>query len=188
MSGMKRFEPLRELLVENLIDSVFSANGRRCVRLKEEGADARLNKVDILDVPNGSILIKLDEVEQPKTLFKGKRGERQRCDYVLLTRFKGTPFLVFFELKSRTVKKKEVTKQFKGAECLMDYCDAALNRFFHQNDLLKACEKRFVVFFKPAIAKQATRQATPAMSNASPETPFKYAAPRNPSLKALISL
>jgi hypothetical protein len=188
MSGMKRFDPLRDLLVENLVHAVFPANGRRCVCLKEGGVDARLKKVDILDVPKGSILIKLDEVDQPKSLFKGKKGERQRCDYVLLTSFKGKPFLVFFELKSRTVKKKEITKQFKGAECLMDYCDAALNRFFHQKDLLKDCEKRFVVFFKPAIAKQATRKATPALSNTSPETPFKYAAPRNPSLKALISL
>lgn len=184
---MTRISVLRTLLMDNLVEPVSQKNGRCFVRLRETGADARLKRVDILDIPEGSVLVKLDGVDQPKSLFKGKYGERQRCDYLLVTVVNNRPFLVFFEMKTRVVKDSEVARQFKGAECLVDYCNAALNRFHGQDNLLDQCEKRFVVFYKPSLAKQRTRPVFPGNANNSPESPLKYPSPQNPSLMALVN-
>lgn len=177
---------LRTLLNDDLLSTVSKKDGRRFVQLKETGADAKLKRVDICDLPEGSLLINLDKFEQPKSLFKGTLGERQRCDYVLITSLGAQPMLVFIELKSATVKASEIERQFKGAECIIDYCDATLNRFHDQNGLLKQCEKRFVVFYRPRLAKLRTRPVSIARKNDTPERAFRYPAPHNPTLRALV--
>lgn len=140
---MKRFEPLKALLMDNLMSRAQTQHGRTFVRLKESGTDAKLKHVDIYDVDPDSILIKLDDADPPTTLFKGIKGERQRCDYVLVTVLENTTLLVFFEMKSRVAKDADITRQFKGAACLLDYCEAALNRFHDQPDLLAIVEPEF---------------------------------------------
>jgi hypothetical protein len=185
---MTRFTPLKTLLMDNLVEPIAQKDTRFFVRLKETGPAAKLKRVDIFDIPEGSILIKLDQVRQPDTLFKGSLGERRRCDYVLVTDFDNHPVMVFIELKSRAVKDSEVTRQFKGAECLLDYCNSALDRFHGQNNLLGQCRKCFVVFYKPSVAKQRTRPVFSGNKRNSSESPLKYPSPRNPSLKALVNL
>lgn len=185
---MNRFASLRDLLMTNLFETVSHKHGHTFVRLKETGVDAKLKQIDIYDIHQDSIVLKLDQVDQPSTLFKGEKGERQRCDYVLVTIYNNNPFVVFIEIKSKVAKNAEITRQFKGAECLMDYCNSALNRFHDQHNVMLACEKRFVVFYKPSIAKRRTRPVNPCPANKSPESPLKYPAPHNPSLNALVCL
>ncbi len=139
---------LRSLLVDDLFGEVSEKDGRRFIRLKETGANAKLKKVDIYDIPADSLLIKLDKYKQPKSLFKGENGERKRCDYVLATAIDDRPLLVFMEMKSTTVKDSEIQRQFKGAECVLDYCDAVLDRFHGHDGVLRQCEKRFVILYK----------------------------------------
>jgi len=178
---------IRELLVDDIIGEFGNDHGRSFARLRETGAEAKLKKVKVFDVPDSSILINLDRCEQPKTLFRNEKGQRQRCDYVLLTIFNNREFMIFIEMKSTTVKDTEVQRQFKGAECIMDYCNAALNRFHDQRNLLSAFQKRFVVFYKPrSIAKRTTRLQCPTQMNDTPEKAFKYPDPHNPSLKCLV--
>ncbi|MDY0378825.1 MAG: hypothetical protein RBR01_10375, partial [Desulfobacterales bacterium] len=124
---------LRSMLVDDLFGTISENNGRRFARLKESGDSAKLKQVDIYDVPKGSLLLKLDKCDQPKTLFKGKQGERQRCDYILVTSMDNNPMLVFIEMKSAALKIAEIERQFKGAECVLDYCDAILTRFHGQS-------------------------------------------------------
>ncbi len=179
---------LLALLVDGLFGIISEKDGRRFARLQESGMEASLKRVDICDVPDGTLILNLDKYEQPKSLFKGKQGERQRCDYVLITALENQPFLIFIELKSKTLKNSEIERQFKGAECVMDYCDAALDRFHGQNGLLRQCQKRFVVFYRPHLAKQRTRPVIPSQKNDSPQRALKYPAPQNPSLKRLVVL
>lgn len=179
---------LRDLLMDDLFGTITVKDGRRFARLKETAGDSKLKQVDIYDLPEGSLLLKLDHIEQPKTLFKGKKGERQRCDYLLVTKIDTRSFLVFIEMKSSTAGDSEIVRQFKGAECIFDYCDAALNRFHDQDGFLRKFEKRFVVFYRPRLAKQRTRPAILSHRNDTPERPLKCAAPHNPSLKTLVAL
>ncbi len=179
-------EALRELLVDDIIGDIIHEHGICSVRLREKGSDAKLKQVDLLGIPENSVLIKLDAYEQPLSLFKGRKGERKRCDYILFTVLDGKGYALFIELKSAKLKKPEYICQFKGAECVVDYCHSALQRF-HNHDRLKAFSKRFVVFYRPRIAKLRTR-SQPTIGNTSPEKALRYPAPHNPSLRKLLAL
>ena len=180
-------EALRKLLVDDILDDIIHEHGICCsVRLRETGKEAKLKRVDIRGVPEKSVLIKLDAYDQPLSLFKGNKGERQRCDYILFTVLDGQGYTLFIELKSAKIKKTEYVCQFKGAECVVDYCHSALKRF-HDHDKLKTFNKRFVVFYKPRIAKQRTRPQSPAGS-ITPEKALLYPSPHSLSLRSLIAL
>lgn len=180
--------PLRALLAKDIVVEVSEMNGRGFARLHETGADAKLKQVDIFDVPENSVLLHLEQYEQPKSLFKGKKGERKRCDYVLVTAIGNRPLLLFIEMKSAKLETSELVRQFKGAECIMDYCDAALTRFHDQDRVLARCAKRFVIFYRPRLSKTRTRPVFPSKDNDSPEKALRYPAPRCPSLHALVAL
>ena len=185
---MRNLKVVKDLLVNDLLGELGNEQGRCFAQLKEDAADAKLKMIRIFDVSPGSILINLDKVEQPRTLLRNEKGQRQRCDYVLLTICENRPLMLFVEIKSSTVSKAEIQRQFKGAECMMDYCDAVLNRFHDQDNLLGSFLKRFVVFYKPRIAKRATRSHGPPQKNDIAERAFRYPSPHNPSLKSLVHL
>ncbi len=184
---MESLDALRELLVDDIQGEFGDEHGVHYARLRERSPEAKMKKVNIHGVPEGSILIKLDRYEQPSTLFRNDKGQRQRCDYVLFTMVNGRGFALFIELKSGKVKKSEIIRQFKGAECIIDYCHAALKRFHNHDKLLNTFSKRFIVFYKPRVAKQRTRPKLSA-DNTSPQKAMKYPNPHNPSLKSLLAL
>ncbi len=179
---------MRELLVDEIVSSAGAEHGRCFALLKEDAPDSKLKPVKIFDVSPNSVLIKLDKSEQPKTLLQEGRGQRQRCDYVLLTIYQDRPLMLFVEMKSRTAKKPEIQRQFKGAECIMDYCNSVLKRFHDQEDFLGQFQKRFIVFYKSGLTKQRTRPVLHPHKNDTPERAYKYPNPYNPPLKSLISL
>lgn len=184
-----QIEPaLKELFATNLYVSTFVKHGRNCVRLKETGKNARLREVTIMDLPTDSIVLNIEKFEQPKTLFRGKNGECKRCDYILALAKENRRFLLFIEMKSGRFKESGVQQQFKGSECVMDYCNAVLERFHSQNGLFKSYEKRFVIFYKPSLAKRTTQPFKKSTKNDSPERALKYPSPHNPSIKTLLGL
>ena len=184
---MESLEALRDLLVPSILGNVIHDHGINYAKLREQSPNAKLNKVDISGVSNGAILIKLDKYEQPGSLFNDHRGQRQRCDYVLFTMFNGRGFALFIEIKSLKIKKAEYIRQFKGAECVIDYCHSALKRFHDHDQLLNNFEKRFVVFYKPRIAKKRTRHIKPS-NGKNRENALLYPDPFKPPLKSLLAL
>ena len=184
---MESLDALRELLVADIHGEFVNDHGSHYARLRERAPGAKLRKVDIHGVPEDSILMKLDGYDQPASLFKDDKGQRQRCDYVLFTMVNGRGFALFIELKSAKVKKTEIIRQFQGAECVIDYCHAALKRFHNHDQLLNTFSKRFIVFYKPRVAKQRSRPKLSA-DNTSPQKAMKYPNPYNPSLKSLLAL
>lgn len=189
---MANLESLNELLVDKIKGTICINNGRRFAMLKESEKDSKLKRVDIYDVPEGSILIKLDQFNQPDSLFKSHKGQCKRCDYVLVTTIENIDILLFIEMKSSKIRNIEIEQQFKGAECVIDYCDAVLNRFHNQDDLLKKHAKRFVIFYKPYISKKSTRSKRSKVPlpqrNDTPEQAYRYPAPIRPSLQKLVYL
>jgi len=186
---MPQIDPLlKELFADKLYVSTFVEHGRNCVKLKETGKNARLREVTIIDLPSDSIVVKIDKFEQPKTLFKGKNGECRRCDYILALAKENRRFLLFIEMKSGRLNNVEIQQQFKGSECVIDYCDAVLERFHGQDDVFKSYEKRFVIFYKPNLAKRTTQPFRKPAKNVSPEKALKYPSPHNPSIKMLLGI
>jgi hypothetical protein len=186
---MAELQSLDELLVDKM-KGFISNNGRRFAILKECGIESKLKRIDVYDVPEGSILINLDRYDQPDSLFKNHKGQRKRCDYVLVTTVENRDILLFIEMKSARIKNIEIEQQFKGAECVIDYCDAVLNRFHGQDNLLKKHIKRFVIFYKSySIAKRPTRPPkSPQQSNDIPKRAYLYPDPIRPSLHTLVYL
>ncbi|MGR3219609.1 MAG: hypothetical protein ACUZ8H_07310 [Candidatus Anammoxibacter sp.] len=185
---------LKELFQDKILGNVGEKYGRCFVRLKEKDKKAKLNKIDIYDVPNDSMLIKLDVVDPPHSLFKTGKGECKRCDYILIMNKENRSILLFIEIKSvkelRTPSK--IRNQFRGAECIIDYCNATLRRFHNKNNFFDKFNKYFVVFYKPSLAKLTTRQTQEtviqSVCNNTPERMLKYPSPHNPSLYKLINL
>lgn len=119
-----------------------------------------------------------------KFSFDGKKGlspylsqsgdHLKACDYVLLARIDDQNYLIFIEMKSESINKNRVSKQFMSSICFMDYCSSILNRF-HDSDLLEKCQKRFVVFYKsPPIPKTTTllRMTTMGHAHDLPDNPM----------------
>ncbi|MEO5357244.1 MAG: hypothetical protein H7844_08095 [Nitrospirae bacterium YQR-1] len=182
-----------DLIVNNILVQFGMKNGKLFAVLKESGTETKLKKVEISDIPENSVLIKLDGYEEPKTLFKSNKGQLKRCDYVLLTRVGNQGIMLFIEMKSQRFSDKDIEKQFKGALCVMDYCNAVLNRFHNKEDILSLFEKRFIVFYTLPIPKRPTRPAksvnlpvNPPVRHNKPESPLKIANPYNPFFKSLI--
>lgn len=178
---------LRRLLVESIIGEIVFENGARHVYLKETSHEAKLKSVIIRHIPEKSLLVKLDGYKQPVSLFSGSKGERKRCDYILFTLIDGKGYALFIELKSKTLKKTEYAAQFKGAECVIDYCHAALKRFYNYHRLIESFNRRFFVFYKPpSIAKQRTRLKLTS-GNTSPDKAM-HCPVSDLSLKKLLAL
>jgi len=184
---------LNDLFTDKLLGKFGEKNGRHFARLKETDKGEKLKQIDIFDVPEGSVLINLDKAEPPHSLFKKGKGKCRRCDYVLITKTKYKHIMLFIEMKSaKRVPVSDVKKQFWGAECVIDYCNATLKRFHDQTDFFGKYEKRFVVFYKPSISKKTTRlprkisHGKITKTNDKPEDMLKYRAPINPSLRSLI--
>jgi len=183
---------IRDLLCDELFCDISEIHGRPFVHLKERDTSAKLVKIDLLDVPKGSMVVNLDESKSPaKSLFKKSCGQRRCCDYVIVTKKEGRKILLFIEMKSaKQVDVRDVKQQFRGAECIIDYCDATLKRF-HANESLSAqVEKRFVVFYRPNLAKRGTRPIPIPIEargkNTTPDNMLKYPAPHFPSINSLI--
>ncbi len=185
---MAELDVVQQLLMNNLFIPLHDEHGRKAVLLKETDVGAKLRKVKVLDLDPDTVVIELDKADQPATLFKEGKGQRKRCDFVLLTKVKGQKIALFVEMKSESLNNGRIKKQFRGAECLMDYCDAVLNRFYDQENLLEGYIKRFVLFYKNSINKTRTRPVKPTKNNDTPENMFKYANPINPSINHLVVL
>lgn len=183
---------LRNLFNDEIIGGIGTENNRNFVRLKEKSENAELKKVDIYDVPDNSLLIKIDATKPPHSLFKTNKGECRRCDYILISEIENKPILLFIEMKStkKIREPSEIIKQFHGAECIIDYCNAILERFHNKKMFFNDFNKYFVVFYKPRIAKRNTRPAKEKAAhpgrNNTPESMLKYPSPHNPSLNQLI--
>jgi hypothetical protein len=174
---------------ENLLRTVL--NGALFVRIKkkdndytakieEKSKDAKLKTFSLSGLPGNAILLKWDKFKVDGLFEKGQ-GQCKRCDFLLLTVNNKKRFAVFIELKSRIKKQPEEEKyirQFKGGECLLDYVESVLNRFYGKNNFFSDYKKQFVVFFPQIpLDKKPTTQL--AGSHSTPEKALEYGVQNN---------
>jgi len=177
---MNRLSSLKSLLVDSLFELVVPKSGWTFARLTEKDHPGGAYEIRVNGVAENSILLKMDKVPQPKCIFKGSKGERRRCDYLLFTVFNGNPIILFMELKSKRGNIAESSRQFKGALCFIDYCDSALRHFHGQLNLLGGLGKFFVVFYHMPLNKKPTNHfVSPRKPNTEPDTAFLCAYPPN---------
>jgi len=182
---MTDLQILRDVLNDGLFIQLEPDGQEYTVKLVEKDPSAKLKKVILEGLHANTVILKIDKTNTQK-VFKAGRGQLKRCDYLIFTKINNRRYAFFIELKSRN--KDEYIKQFKGAECIVDYCDSVLNRFYNKTGLLAQFEKRFVLFYKTSIDKRPTRPSPPVMKNDSPEKSYKYSDPHTVRIDNLVRL
>ena len=172
---MAELDVLGQLLCEDLFDDTKPESGGWSADLREPDHQAKLKTVCIRGLPEGTVVLKL-HCKCWKSLLRPECSHLSLCDYLLLSRMGSRKVALFVELKSKRPGRDKPIHQFKGAECLVDYCDAALERFHDHKDLLQSYAKHFVVFYITRANKTPTRPQRPP-SNSTPESFLKCANP-----------
>ena len=138
---------IKKLLDSSAVIMPNDDSGVLEMRLKETDPKAKLRLVRIRGVPKNSLLIKVDGAAPLNDLLSSERGIRQRCDYILLTEKKDVPVLVYCEMKSTSVRPSEVTRQFKGGVCIVQYFDSLLSEFLETSNFFSGIKEVFFVAF-----------------------------------------
>lgn len=124
---------LEELLNPDALVETESGKvaGKGKVRLSETiNETGKEYSIDVKNLPNDTLVIKADKFEQNKTI---SRKFRMRADYILVNEDE----MVFVELKSGKIRRKDIKQQLMGAQCLVDYLICIGRRFFNDDNFLK---------------------------------------------------
>jgi hypothetical protein len=150
-------EDTKIMLQKLLVNELFGTVENQTAILEENDSSAKLKKVEIIDVPDNSILIKID-YGKPYENFRSENGHRRRCDYLLIARLdNNNKRLLFIEMKSNSFIPEEITQKFLASECLLDYIVSMLKRFHDKEFNLNGYKKRFVSFQNKRIDKRPVR-------------------------------
>lgn len=176
-------ETLDKLLKDNA--KVFC--NKRTVRLVEsKTVDSEMM---ISQIPEDAVIIKCDEFEAPKRIFKGENGECKRCDYIFLFPYQSNKYALFIEMKrGNPTDRNAIIQQLNGGRCFLDYCGSMLKHFYKIKKPLEDYEFRYVCFTKTQIDKRPTKQqkSKTRSSHKIPEKFLKISSTRRVSLGKLL--
>ena len=102
--------------------------------------------VEIKGLPYNSIVIRAEDFENPLTIFNGKKGERKRADFVIVSNDENEKrWIVCIETQESDSKKAwHITQQLKGAYCFINYCKCIGRSFWESEEFLDGYQYRFV--------------------------------------------
>lgn len=186
---MPELDILRSLILDDLFTALLPKDGTYSAKLRENDPSAKLKVVFVNSLPCDAVVLHFDKCRdtRPRSLFKGGSGPLSCCDYVLLIQWANQRVALFVELKSK--KLRRITEKFKASECLLDYCDAALNRFFEQQRLLAQYRRGFIVFHLAPLNKRPTRPTIrPEGESADQFLKYPNPSPQGVSLNELMRL
>mgnify|MGYP007067619510 CR=1 FL=1 len=126
--------------------------------LEETDKNATLKNVYMCDIPNGSLIVKMDKIRFNNFLKDQKVwGFNKHSDFLIITDDK----LVFIELKSRTEVGKELrnecVQKFASDKCTVNYADNIFKEILAKNPFFASREPHFVLLYQaPSILKHPT--------------------------------
>ena len=129
MDPSEILERFNALFADSFMSVPDNDKGRLRFVLTETNPGAKLQAIEIRDVPENSILLKTHDYPPPDKIFKSTKGECKRCDYVLLAPYKGDLYFIFIEMKSQNLDSRDFVPQLMGGDCFMTYCAAMAEKF-----------------------------------------------------------
>ncbi len=127
--------------------------GKLCVTLSEPQAPD--SSTIIRNLPDDAMVIKIDVFPSPDRIFKGKKGECKRADYVIISEEKKC--IVYIEMKRTKDGWRQIVQQLLGAQCFIRYCQAIGNGFWNEKHFLYGYKSRFISIGHTSIPKRKTR-------------------------------
>lgn len=156
----------RKILLEMFNNSALVPlqcdNGTRCkVRLTEP--DVPDLSIEIRNIPADAVVIKVDLFPPPKNLFQDNKGECKRADYAIISLEKKCILYIEMKKNKTTNPSSHIVAQLKGAECVMQYCQAIGQSFWETPSFLQGYKNRFCCIFmtKTPIPKKTSRDRPP---------------------------
>ncbi len=136
--------------------------------------------VEIHGLPHDAIIIKLDKFPDPGHFFNKERGECRRADYAIVTDTNGSKRLLVIEIKRENDQHNFLTQQFRGARCVLAYCEEVARQFYDCGDLFQGFEFRYIAFCRTCsrLRKQKTR---PPMTGKRHDKPHLFMKIENPN-------
>ena len=164
---------LRELIHEKALARLEGPDHGKRVAVLEEGGDSGRYSIRIKGIPNDAVVIKTDAFPAPKSIFKCRRGECKRADYVIVASSGKKSYVVYVEMKKGKGNQPDIVAQLKGSECFLSYCRAIACRFWSRPNFLDPCESRFVSITRIEVPKTRTRERRHAGRHDKPESMLK---------------
>ncbi|MBL0717043.1 MAG: hypothetical protein JJV89_03235 [Desulfosarcina sp.] len=147
------FDTFRQIIKESK-----TCGNRRRVEFLETDKNSKLKKVEIMGfTTENAIKFSFDGKKELSPYLSHSGNHLKACDAVLLAEIDDQNYLLFIEMKSESINKCRISKQFASSLCFMDYCDSIMKRFY-KSDLIDRCKKRFVVFYKASSIHKTTTQ------------------------------
>ncbi|MGD9639596.1 MAG: hypothetical protein AB7U85_11185 [Alphaproteobacteria bacterium] len=139
--------------------------------LKENSKEAELKLVKVTNIPDNSILLACDGAKTD-TLFQKGNGQNMRCDYLLISN--GVAYFIELKTSSKSEDKyyEDCIKKFKAVECIADYIDSVIERFYKKDKIFFTLEKRYILIYKepPLSINTTSMKPKEKPCNDKPET------------------
>ncbi len=143
-------------------------------KLKESGKDATLKEVTLINIPNDSLIVKMDGVKFDK-LFIDKWGFNKHSDYMVITNDK----VIFIEMKSKSEFDdklgEECRKKFTSDKSVMDYADSIFENILSKNSFFRQKEFHYVLLYQSLSINKTPTIKQPNNSNTEPNNFRKIA-------------
>lgn len=142
--------------------------------------------VTIHQIPQNTLVIKSDDFAEPQTFFQGKRGECKRSDFVIITDDDKGKFIIFVEMKASSASEEKIVQQFKGAECLIAYCQKIGQLFWNYENFLTDYKRRFISIKQIKLSRPPSREKRSPKIHDRPENMLKISYTKDLIFKKLI--
>ena len=184
---MSDFEILKNLIRNETRALVECEYNKKAIVLQEPGNRRQpAYSLKIRNLPDEIIAFKADVFPPATVIFRNRRGECKRADYVLIGSDRKANWIVHIEMKrGNTDSDSEIVQQLRGAQCLVAYCRAIGHRFWQEPRFLeeKKYTQRFVSVKNIGINKRETLVRPKSGHHDAPERMLKINAPAKCSLE-----
>lgn len=147
-------EILSELIREDAIISLQSHYERKwMVELEEPSVQD--SKVKINNIPDDTIVIRLNVSPALSAMFRSRKGECKCADFIIISPEKKC--ILYIEMKRTKDKWNSIVKQLTGAMCFVEYCRVIGREFWGERNFLTGYKKRFISISHTSMSKSPTR-------------------------------
>ena len=154
---MNDVDVLRDLFREDTLATIAQSSSRQATVVLEESEDPPY-ELSITGAPYDTIAFKTDRFPAPTSVFNNRKGECKRADYVIISSDEKERWIVYVEMKRGAGERVDIERQLRGARCVVAYCRAIVEEFWHGRRFLQDYHERFVSVRNIRIEKRSTRE------------------------------